>query len=117
MPSSTQPHGCRLVLSELAVRHEELISADEATDLAYLTWQHGIATGDSRYCVLSKSFRVIADYYEEFGVLPAASVIAAMREIRRALPGILNAASASDGARAAALLADSVVNRVSDWPR
>jgi len=117
MQSSTQPHDCLLALSELATRHEELISADEAADLAELTWQYGITTGDSRYCVLSRSFRVIAEQYEDFGVLPTASITAAMREIRRSLPNILNAANASDAARAAALLADSVVNRVSEWPR
>lgn len=113
MQASSQSRDCRLVLNEL-VERDGPIGAAEAVDLADLTWRYGISTGDSRYCALSESFRIIADQYEAFGALPADSISAAMREIRRAVPGILSAAAAADAAREAMVLAESIAGRVSE---
>jgi hypothetical protein len=112
VPSSAQPRDCRVALSALSTKSEDLIIADEAADLAELTWQYGVSTGDSRYCVLARAFRVIADEYENYGAIPAVSISSVTREIKRSLPGILDSPSPSDAARAAAILADSVGDRI-----
>jgi hypothetical protein len=110
--SSAQSRDCRVALSKLSTKPEDLIIADEATDLAELAWQYGVSSGDSRYCELARAFCIIADEYENYGAIPAVSISSVTREIKRVLPGIINSPNPSDAAREAAVLADSVRDRI-----
>jgi orotate phosphoribosyltransferase len=112
---AAQKRDCRLVLEELAARSEDIVSASEAEELADATWSYGINTGDSRYSALSMSFRIIADEFQHSGALPATSLGAAVREIKRLLPTILYSTDSPKAALAAGALTESVRNRIAEW--
>lgn len=72
-------------------------------------WDYGEATGDARYCSLSKAIGTIAVAFEDrYGSLPS-PVIAALDDIlSERLVDVLSASSPADGSRLARLTREAV---------
>lgn len=80
-------------------------------DLAHLAdwcWDFGEATGDARYCSLSRSFGMIADLFESHGAAPLDLVLALDELVQSRIGPILDAETAADGSYLARLFREDV---------
>lgn len=72
-------------------------------------WEFGAATGDARWCLLSRTLaRLAAPFVDSIGALPSELVDQIDAVLREQLPDVLSATSAVEGASLARLLDESL---------
>lgn len=83
-------------------------------DLGSWCWDWGVATGDARYCVLSRTFRMLDDWWDT-GV-PYTSVVDRLDAVlARELPSVLDVPGAADGSALATHLHESAAAALDQW--
>jgi hypothetical protein len=77
-------------------------------------WDFGEATGDARYCSLSRTIGMIADAFEDtYESLPNSVVGAVDIVLSERLPEVLSATSSRDGSALARLTREAVAQALS----
>lgn len=73
-------------------------------DAADWCWQHGAATGDARWCLLSRTLALLAVPFDDGEGLLSQTMTAADEVLRRHLSDVVLAAEAIEGSGLATLL-------------
>lgn len=102
----------RSALLQLAEGGLAAFPPSSLADLAAWCWDFGEASGDARYCSLSRTLDMIAEPFEEHGALDSAVVAVINAVLHDALGDVLSAESPQDGAILARSLRFEISERV-----
>lgn len=97
----------RFSLRRLADDGLRAFPPDRLPDAAAWCWEFGAATGDARWCLLSRTLdKLAAPFADSNGALPVEMTAQIDVVLRDLLPDVLNAPTAAEGASLAQLLDD-----------
>jgi len=95
----------RLDLERLAEHGLAAFFPPRLRDAAAYCWERGVATGDARHCLLSRSRETLAEAFDEdSGPLLTSVVQEVDKVLRRLLIDVLNAPTAEEGTWIASML-------------
>jgi hypothetical protein len=94
---------------------ERLTSVPATRNVEAWCWDYAEATGDSRYCGLARALEQIAEVWDDHSALPFEVLNEIHRSFRKALPGVMDAESAEEGAGLARLLREEIAAILLSW--